>query len=270
MTPTKTAAGIKSIASRFSSLDRRRMSPASSHPCTRLYALPLKMMRPTMNGKVPASTPAADQPIPLPKLETTTAAPNPPVRSAVAVSRLRRETIVRTLVGDQPTLVGGNLVGALDVLLDELVERLAAKESIGLRSPLDVFLPFRRALNFLHQIDIKRGLLRGNLARQPDRAGLLELRNVEAGFNASRNVVPVLRLGNLRAVRKALRAEGAKRALGAALPLPNAFAGIVDVGIDVAAGQLHRSFGAALKGNIGDLHLRRLVDHAGESFIGVL
>src|SRR6266851_4453759 len=264
------AAGIKSIASRFSSLGRSRMSPASSHPCTRLNTLPLKMMRPTMNGKVPASTPEADQPIPLPKLETTTAAPNAPVRRAVAVSRLRRETIIRTLVGDQPTLVGGNLVGALDVLLDELVERLAGQESIGLRSPLDIFLPFRRVLNLLHQIDIKRGLLRGNLARQPDRARLLELRNVEAGFNAGRNIVPVLRCRHLRSVRKTLRAEGAKRALGAALPLPDAFAGIVDVGIDMAAGQLHGSFSAALEGNIGELHLRRLVDYAGESFVGVL
>ena len=50
-----------------------------------------------MNGKVPASTPAADQPMPLSRLEMTTAAPNAPVRNAVAVSRLRRETIVRIL-----------------------------------------------------------------------------------------------------------------------------------------------------------------------------
>src|SRR5216683_604512 len=34
------------------------------------------------------------QPLPLPKLETTTAAPNAPVRRAVAVSRLRREIIM--------------------------------------------------------------------------------------------------------------------------------------------------------------------------------
>jgi len=40
------------------------------------------MTRPTMNGKVPDSTPAADQPIPLSRLETTTAAPNAPVMSA--------------------------------------------------------------------------------------------------------------------------------------------------------------------------------------------
>src|SRR5216683_939178 len=194
------AAGIKSIASRFSSLGRSRMSPASSHPCTRLNTLPLKMMRPTMNGKVPASTPEADQPIPLPKLETTTTAPNAPVRRPVAVSGLRR----------------------------------------------------------------------GDLARQPDRAGLLELRNVEAGFNASRDIVPVLRCRHLRSIRKTLRAEGAKRTLGAALPLPDALTGIVDVRVDMAAGQLHRGFGAAFKGNVGELHLRRLVDHAGEGFIGVL
>src|ERR1700736_3297003 len=196
------------------------------------------MTRPTMNGKVPASTPAADHPIPLSRLETTTAAPNAPVRSAVAASRLRPEIIISTLVGDQPTFIGGNLAGAVDVLLDELAECVAGQEGIDLRRPLDIFLPFRGALNFLHQVDIVRGLLRGDLARQPDRARLLELRNVETGFDAGRDIVPVLRLRNLRSVRKTLRGEGAKRALGAALPMPNAFAGVVDVRVDMAAGQL--------------------------------
>src|SRR5260370_9627081 len=167
-------AGMKSAPSRFNSLGRRMMSRACSHPCTRLNMLPLKMMRPTMNGKVPASTPAADQPIPLSMLETTTAAPNAPVTNAVPASRLRPETIIRTLVGDEPTLVGGNLVGALDVLLDEFAKRFAGEEGIGLRRPLNVFLPFRRVLNLLHQIDIERGLLRADLSRQPHRARLLE------------------------------------------------------------------------------------------------
>src|SRR3979411_2818746 len=70
------------------------MSRACSHPCTRLNTLPLKMMRPTMNGKVPESTPAADQPMPLLCLQTTTAAATAPGRSSVAVSSLRRETII--------------------------------------------------------------------------------------------------------------------------------------------------------------------------------
>ena len=42
------------------------------------------------------------------------------------------------------------------------------------------------------------------------------------------------------------------------------------MGVDMAAGQLHRGFGAALEGNVDEFHLRRLVDHAGEGFIGVL
>src|SRR6202045_4361249 len=121
-------AGTKRAASRFSSLGRRMTSRACSHPCTRLNMLPLRMMRPTMNGKVPASTPAADQPMPLSRLEMTTAAPNAPVIKAVPASRLRPEIISRALVGDQPTFVGGNLVGALDVLLDEFAERLAGQE----------------------------------------------------------------------------------------------------------------------------------------------
>src|SRR3954464_909297 len=110
---------MNSIAARLSSLGRRTISRACSHPCTRLNRLPLKMMRPTMNGKVPASTPAADQPMPLSRLETTTARPKRPVRRAGAHSRLRPEIIDRTLVGDKPTLVGRYFVGAFDILLDE-------------------------------------------------------------------------------------------------------------------------------------------------------
>src|SRR3954452_13831023 len=152
--------------------------------------LPPRMIRPTMNGKVPASTPAADQPMPLSRLEMTTAAPNAPVMSAVAASRLRPETIVRTLIGDQPTLIGGNLAGAFDVVLDELDEGVTGQEGVGLRRPLDIFLPLRRGLHLLHQIDVEGGLIGGHFARQPDRAGLLELRNRKAGFNAGRDVVP--------------------------------------------------------------------------------
>src|SRR6267378_3097609 len=151
------------------------------------------MMRPTTNGKVPASTPATDQPMPLSRLETTTATPNAPVRSAVPASRLRPETIMGALVGDQPIFIGGNLAGTLDVILDELAERLTGQERVGLRSPLDIFLPFRRILNLLHQVDVERGLVGGDLSRQPHRAWLLELRNVEPGFDAGRDVVPVLR-----------------------------------------------------------------------------
>src|SRR5438445_6091079 len=209
MIPTKTAAGTNNIPNRLSSLGPRMTARACSHPCRRLNTLPARMTRPTMNGKVPDSTPAADQPIPLSKLETTTAAPNAPVISAVAASRLRPETIIAALVGDQPTLIGGNLVGARDVVLDEFAEGFAGQESVGLRSPLDIFLPFRRALHLLHQVDIEGGLIRGHLSRQPDRAGLLELRNVEAGFDAGRDIVPVLRCRNLGSIGQTLRAEGA-------------------------------------------------------------
>src|SRR5689334_12979698 len=165
------------------------------------------MIRPTMNGKVPASTPAADQPMPLSRLETTTAAPNAPVRIAVAVSRLRRETIVPILVRNQPALIGRDLAGALDVFLDEPRKGVAGQEGVGLRTLLNVFFPFRRGLDLLHQLDIERGLVRGDLSRQPHRAGLLELRNIQPGFDAGRNVVPVLGCRDLRSVGQALRAE---------------------------------------------------------------
>src|SRR4051812_34596893 len=156
------------------------MARACSHPCTRLNTLPARMRRPTMNGKVPDSTPAADQPMPLSRLETTTAAPNAPVMSAVAASRLRPETMIAALVGDQPTLFDGHLAGAFDVLLDELAEGITGQEGIGLRGPLDIFLPFWRGLHLLHQVDVEGGLVGGDLSWQPDRAGLLELRNGKA------------------------------------------------------------------------------------------
>ena len=47
-----------------------------------------------MNGKVPASTPPAPQPMPLSRLEMTTAAPKAPVINAVPASRLRPEIIM--------------------------------------------------------------------------------------------------------------------------------------------------------------------------------
>src|ERR1700716_1160716 len=192
MSPTKTAAGTNKIANRLSSFGPRRTARECSHPCTRLNRLPAAMTRPTINGKVPDSTPADDQPMPLSRLETTTAAPNAPVMSAVAASRLRPETIITTLVRDQPTLVGGNLVGTLDVVLDELAEGVAGQEGVSLRGPLDIFLPFRRGLHLLHQIDIEDGLICGHFSGQPDGARLLELRNGKTGFDAGRDIVPVL------------------------------------------------------------------------------
>src|SRR5258708_31169176 len=120
MIPKKTAAGTNNIPTRLSSLGPRTTARACSHPCTRLNTLPARMTRPTMNGKVPDSTPAADHPMPLSRLETTTAAPNAPVLSAVSASRLRPVTMIPALVGDQPTFIGGHLAGAFDVLLDEL------------------------------------------------------------------------------------------------------------------------------------------------------
>ncbi len=47
-----------------------------------------------MNGNVPDSIPADDQPMPLSRLETATVTPNAPVRTAVATSSERRESIL--------------------------------------------------------------------------------------------------------------------------------------------------------------------------------
>src|SRR4051794_27132331 len=132
MSPTNTAAGRNNIPTRLSSLGSRTTARACSHPSMRLNILPARMMRPTMNGKVPDWTPAADQPMPLSRLETTTAAPNAPVISAVAVSRLRPETMMPALVRNQPTFFHRNLASAFDVFLDEFAERIADQEGIGL------------------------------------------------------------------------------------------------------------------------------------------
>src|SRR3954470_6669765 len=180
MIPTKTAAGTNNMPRRLSSAGPRMTARACSHPCTRLNRLPAAMTRPTMNGKVPDSTPADDQPMPLSRLETTTAAPNAPVMSAVAASRLRPETIDPALVADQPAFVRGNLVGSLDIVLDEFGEGVTGQEGVGLRGPFDIFLPFRRSLHLLHQVDIEGGLVGGHLSRQPDGARLLELRDRKA------------------------------------------------------------------------------------------
>ena len=40
--------------------------------------------------------------------------------------------------------------------------------------------------------------------------------------------------------------------------------------VDVAAGELHRRFSAALERNVGKFHVRSLFDHAGENFVRIL
>src|ERR1700682_6504103 len=103
-----------------------------------------------------------------------------------------------------------------EILLDEFVERIAGEKRVDLRGFLDVVLPLRRRLNFLHEILIERGLIGTDLARQPYRAGLLVLGDGEALLDAGRNVAPAFGRGDLRSLRQSLRAEGAERTLRAA------------------------------------------------------
>src|SRR5262249_14672260 len=151
---------------------------------------------------------------------------------------------------DEPSLLGGDLPHVLDVLVHELVKVRSGQKSVGLRGALDVFLPLRRGLHLPHQLNVKGHLVRRDLAGEPDRARLLELRNVQARFDAGGNVVPALRCGDVPTFRQLLPAEGAQRALRAAAPLPKAFAGIVDMGVDVTAGELYGRLGAALERNV--------------------
>src|SRR5260370_4008228 len=124
-------------------------------------------------------------------LVTATGRPKLTGSAAVETCRTRRDIIdasrrasgrgailvhtapVRSL--DQPALLGRHLFQMFEVLLDEFVERIAAEECVDLRGFLDVVLPLRRRLNFLHEILIERGLLGADLARQPYRSRLLLL-----------------------------------------------------------------------------------------------
>src|SRR4030081_956415 len=113
---TKAAAGKNRPASFFSS-DRPNITPLSARkPSARLTRLPPRMMRPVMNGKVPASTPALDQPMPFCTLDAATLTGAFGAAVAVAASRPRREIMGAALVRDQPALVGRDLADALDIL----------------------------------------------------------------------------------------------------------------------------------------------------------
>src|SRR3979411_2215463 len=106
---TKAAAGKNRPASFFSS-DGPSITPLSARkPSARLIRLPPRMMRPVMNGKVPASTPALDQPMPFCTLDAATAAPNAPVSVAVAASGPRREILGAALIREQQGLGGRGL-----------------------------------------------------------------------------------------------------------------------------------------------------------------
>ena len=115
-----------------------------------------------------------------------------------------------------------------------------------------------------------RSLVRRDLAWEPHCPRLLILLDVEALLDAGRNVAPAFGRGDLGALRQPLRAEDAERALRTAAPLTKAFAGIVDMGIEVPAGELHGGLGAALEGDVGQLDVAGLLDHAGQHLVGVL
>ncbi len=108
------------------------------------------------------------------------------------------------------------------------------------------------------------------MQRQPDGARLLEQRDVEPLLLAGRDVVPALRRRHLRTVRQALRVEHAERPLSAALPLADTFARIVDVAVDMTAGELDRGLRAALEGDVDELDVGGLADQARQGLVGVL
>src|SRR4051794_17175631 len=117
------------------------------------------MISPVRNGKVPDSTPPLDQPIPLSRLDRTTAAPKAPVIAAVSVSRARRDSMAAGSVADQPALLRRNLADALGILGHVLAEAVAGQEDAALRGLLHIVLPLGRRLHLLHQVDVKRHLL---------------------------------------------------------------------------------------------------------------
>src|SRR5258708_7207197 len=106
-----------------------------------------------------------------------------------------------------------------------------------------------------------RPMMKGNV---PDSTPALDqpmpLSRGDTGLDAGRDVVPFLGRRHLGTVRQALRFEDADRPLRAALPLADALARIVDVAVDVAAGQLHRRLRAALERDVDQLEVGGLLD----------
>src|SRR5512144_2470618 len=129
------------------------------------------MMIAAMKGNVPDATPRGVQPIPARRLETMIAMPKAPVSAAVTISSVRRLT-TRSAAGE-PALLRADLACALQVLLDELLQLRARDELRALLRALDVFLPFRRGRDLLHQVGVVLRLLRLHLAGQPHGTRLL-------------------------------------------------------------------------------------------------
>src|SRR3954469_22837187 len=94
-------------------------------------------------GKVPGPTPRGVQPTPIERLEMRIAAPNAPVSTAVATSSPRRVTIMRRGPLLDPALLDSDLLRAVDVGVNHLLQVRAGSEVRRLARALDVLLPLR-------------------------------------------------------------------------------------------------------------------------------
>jgi hypothetical protein len=73
-----------------------------------------------------------------------------------------------------------------------------------------------------------------------------------------------------RAAGHALGCKDAKRTHGSGLPLAKVFIGIVDIGHDMAAGQLHRDLAATVEGHVFEIGPAGLFDQRDQGLVSVL
>src|SRR6185312_15783740 len=171
---------------------------------------------------------------------------------------------------DQPAFLLEHLSRLLVVVGDEGLEVGAGEEAIGLCGAFDVRVPLRRRAHLVEQRDIPGDRVGRDVLRQPQRARLLVLVDRDARILARRHIRPRLGGRDLGARRERLRREHAQRAHLARLPLADALARVVGVGIDVAAGELHRRLAAALERHVEELCAGGGGDEARQRLVGVL
>src|SRR5918995_6388148 len=212
-----------------------------------------------------------------------TAAPTAPVASAVAISMLVRETSGRSMVTEptsclnseralpcgtsssvhEPPFLFVDFAGALLVVFKEGLQLRAREVAPRLRGPGEIILPLGSLGDLLQHARPEVDSRLGRARRQGHRARHLVGFDAGALLLAGRDVAPALGRGHLRALRHPLLREDAQRLHLSGLPMADALARIVRVGLDVSAGELHRCLAAALERHVDEPGARILLDEAG-------
>ncbi|CAI8727692.1 hypothetical protein EMIT0P44_130071 [Pseudomonas sp. IT-P44] len=185
------------------------------------------------------------------------------------VTAVRRRTAVGNSVF-QPAGFFEHRGDAGGVFLNVGGQRLAFEEGGHQCVLFDVGLELRGFGDFAHQLDIERPLLGGDFAGHEHGAREAVLIDAQALLVTGRHVGPGFVAGDFLGVAHAFFTEHAQRLDLITAPLADAFAGVVDVGGDVFAGQLGRGFAAALERDVHQFAVCGLVQQQGEGLVHVL